>query len=142
MEASNLFFCIFVALSLFFIFDFIFKPLKRLFFRYFERRCIPNKYEWLRVLSREEWKVAITTIGNEMQTLKKWGREWTVMHVDLTKLRDEGLVERITEYHPNFLVGEVFGISRYRLTVSGERKKLELENKVAKPFETAESLPT
>ncbi len=81
------------------------------------RKFVPDQYEWLLVLSREQWK-SCAVLCSEMDTLK--GTEmtlWSLAQSDLAKLVNEGLIEkRVREVSTDDVT---LYIEEYRLSLTG-----------------------
>ena len=101
-----------------------------------ERRVIPNRYEWLSVLSHYEWKGTIQ-IREEMRKLKKTKAMMSIMYTDLDHLEEEGLAEgrrvvrriaalSLSKSPDKKIIGlreYIIASMEYRLTPSGTGKK-------------------
>ncbi len=85
----------------------------------YQRAHILNRYVWLDLLDRQEWKTSLW-LRKEMR--RRVGTEGpAVLYSDLEKLEDEGLIES-REYDvddPNSLLYE------YRLTTAGLKQKFK-----------------
>jgi hypothetical protein len=90
-----------------------------------ERRDVPNKYEWLKVLNYTEWK-STRQIRKEMEEiLKKESLFLIGLYPDLDNLEEEGLVTSREGTQMN-IDGDILQMYEYRLTSRGTRKKVEI----------------
>lgn len=89
--------------------------------RFFERRIIPDRYEWLAVMSHFEWRKE-AKIKEEMRKLKKTRSAMYVMDADLDHLLKEGLIE-CHRFATRRIAGSKTFNREYRLTPLGTRKK-------------------
>ena len=88
------------------------------FFGYlYQRNLIPNRYVWLEVLDRQDWK---TTLQLRKEMRERVGTEGpAVLYTDLDELEEEGLVE--SREHEGEAESSLY---EYRLTTAGLKQKL------------------
>lgn len=88
------------------------------------RKVIPNKYEWLLVLSHAEWKTTLQ-IRKEMEKIKNTSQGAWLVYSDLNELEEEKFIEERLGV-PRVIAGSTFETIEYRLTPKGSRKKLDV----------------
>lgn len=89
------------------------------------RRVVPNRYEWLQVLSHTEWKTALQ-LRYDMEKLKGTSRGGMNVYTDLDELYDEKLVGY--RMGTKIIEGITSQTHEYRLTAGGIRKKSEIDS--------------
>ncbi len=106
------------TITLYFVLGVIIVFLALVFFSYlYQRVRIPNRYEWLQILDRQDWK---TTLQLRKEMRQRVGTEGpAVLYADLEKLEEEGLIE--SQEHEGEVESSLY---EYRLTVSGLKRKL------------------
>lgn len=97
----------------------------------FQRRAVPNRYEWLKVLNHTEWKQTLQ-LRKEMEKIKKSEGIFlimplTILYSDLDDLEEEGLVISREGAQINN-GGHILQMYEYRLTSKGTRRKVETDS--------------
>lgn len=107
-----------ITATLFFILGVIILLFTLAFFGYlYQRIRIPNRFVWLELLDRQEWRTSLW-LRKEMR--ERVGTEGpAVLYSDLEALEDEGLIE--SQAHEGDVESSLY---EYRLTVSGLKRKL------------------
>lgn len=107
-----------ISAVLLFILSIIILLLALAFFGHlYQRIRIPNRFVWLELLDRQQWK---TTLQLRKEMRQRVGTEGpAVLYTDLEALEEEGLIE--SQAHEGDVESSLY---EYRLTVSGLKRKL------------------
>lgn len=91
----------------------------------YQRVCIPNRFVWLELIDRQDWK---TTLQLRKEMRQRAGTDGpAILYTDLEQLEQEGLVE--SQEHEGRAESLLY---EYRLTISGLKRKLR-DRQAAKP---------
>lgn len=106
-----------VSITLLFVLGAIILFVALVFFSYvYQRVRIPNRFVWLELLDRQDWKA---TLQLRKEMYERVGTEGpAVLYTDLELLEEEGLVE--SQVHEGDVKSSLY---EYRLTVSGLKRK-------------------
>jgi DNA-binding PadR family transcriptional regulator len=92
-------------------------------FRACQRKLIPDRYAWLELLDREEWKTPRQLISKMYQRVGTTGS--TLIELDLEELEEEKLIES-QEHESDEHNPQDDSDLEYQLTTAGWKKLLQL----------------
>lgn len=106
------------TITLFFILGVIILFFALAFFSYlYQRIRIPNRFVWLELLDRQEWKTSLQLRKEMYERVGTGGL--AVLYSDLEQLEDEGFIE--SQPHEGDVESSLY---EYRLTLKGLKRKL------------------